>query len=56
MWEVINQAMHCEPKRDITPNVIKVEAADDDLKKIQVKTWIDNEMNQQFVEMGANAA
>ena len=56
MWKVINLAMNSKAKPDITPNFIKVETTDGDQKKIQDKTEIANEMNRQFVEMGAKLA
>ena len=43
-------------KPNVTPNFIKVQTADGDHKKIQDKTEIANEMNQQFYQMGANLA
>ena len=43
-------------KPNITPNFIKVPTAGGGHKKIQDKTEIANEMNQQFCQMGANLA
>ena len=56
MWKVINQAMNSKPKPDISPNFIEVRTADGVTKKVKDKLEIANEMNRQFVEMGANLA
>ena len=56
MWRVIREATNTKHTPDITPDFIKVKAADGKPKKIQNKTEIANMMNRQFCEMGANLA
>ena len=54
--KVIRKATNTKPKSNTTPDFIKVRTADGDLKKIQNKSDIANEMNKQFCEMGAKLA
>ena len=56
MWKVINKTMKTKDKLNITPDFVKVITAEGSTKKIQDKTKIANEMNRQFVEMGAKLA
>ena len=56
MWKVINKTMKTKDKLNITPDFVKVNTAEGSTKKIQDKTKIANEMNKQFVEMGAKLA
>ena len=56
MWKVINKELKSKEKLSITPDFVKVVSADGNTHKIQDKTKIANEMNRQFVEMGANLA
>ena len=56
MWKVINRTLKLKDKPNITPDFVKVANADGSIRKIQNKTEIANEMNRQFVEMGANLA
>ena len=56
IWRVIKEATDSKPKPTISPNFIRVKTSDGNLKKIQNKTEIANEMNRQFCQMGANLA
>ena len=56
MWKVINREMKTKDKANSVPNFVKVVTDDGKVKKIQNKMEIANEMNRQFVEMGANLA
>ena len=56
MWKVINKNLKLKDKPDISPDFVKVVIADGNTEKIQDKTKIANEMNKQFVEMGAKLA
>ena len=56
IWRAIRKATNTTGKPNITPNFIKVPTAGGGHKKIQDKTEIANEMNQQFCQMGANLA
>ena len=56
IWKVINRTLKSKNKTNITPDFVKVATADGKIRKIKNKTEIANEMNRQFVEMGANLA
>lgn len=56
IWKVIRQAMNTKPKSNTTPDFIKVNAPDGNLKKIHDKFEIANEMNRRFCQMGAKLA
>ena len=56
MWKVVNRALKSKDKPNITPDFVKVVTAGGNTNKIQDKAKIANEMNKQFVEMGAKLA
>ena len=56
MWKVINKNLKSKDKPYISPDFVKVVTAEGNTEKIQDKTKIANEMNKQFVEMGAKLA
>ena len=56
MWKVINKQLKSKNKPNITPDFVKVVTAEGKTTKIQDHKKIANEMNRQFVEMGANLA
>ena len=56
MWKVINKNLKLKDKPDISPDFVKFVTADGNAEKIQDKTKIANEINKQFVKMGAKQA
>ena len=56
MWKVVKEAADIKSKPNVSPDFIKITTADGNIKKIQNKKEIANEMNKRFCQMGAKLA